>query len=315
MWDCFTKSEAQPDLLSELLRIASSPCYGAKQHFADYSIAAAPVSSFRLWHHIVSQYTRLRLSVPTDKLPGIAAVAQRIHASRPGDEYLCGLWRSSLAHDLLWERRYQRQYYQSYKSPANGGVTGSGYDDEPLEDPAVRLYTGPSWSWTSSSSAVTFPLDSENVVTPKLELIGFSIKLRDGNAFGRVSPGSHLIIRAPTLACSWMPAPSNCAHADRYWLRVLGRRKQVIGDVCFKLDRQRWKCWDKEAEADAVLALIGFTDSGQPRALVLHLLDNTQRYQRIGILLSPKDFMFDEVCGTLAQTFEEDGQIQTIALE
>lgn len=202
VWDCFTKGELQPDPLSELLCVPSSPCHGPKQYFADYSAAAAPISSFRLWHQIVSQYTRLRLSVPTDKLPGIAAVAQRIHTSRPGDEYLCGLWRSSLVHDLLWERRYQPQYHQSYKVSPNKEGGNAGCDDESRENPIVRLYTGPSWSWASSSAAVTFPLESEDIVTPKLELIGYSINFRDGSPFRRVSAESHLSIQAPTLACS-----------------------------------------------------------------------------------------------------------------
>ncbi|KAH8774480.1 heterokaryon incompatibility protein-domain-containing protein, partial [Diaporthe sp. PMI_573] len=102
VWDCFTESEVQPDRLAELLRVASIPCYGPKQHFADYSAASASPTSFRLWYQIVSQYTRLRLSVATDKLPGIAAIAQSIHASRPEDKYICGLWQSSFVHDLLW---------------------------------------------------------------------------------------------------------------------------------------------------------------------------------------------------------------------
>lgn len=315
VWDCFTKGELQPDLLSELLQIPSSPCHGPKQHFAKFSTEDAPVSPFRLWHQIVSQYTRLRLSVPTDKLPGIAAVAQRIHASRPGDEYLCGVWQSSLAHDLLWERKYQPQYHHSYRASASLGAAIGDYDGEPGQKPAEPPYTGPSWSWVSSSAAVTFPLESEDISAPELELIGTSIKLRDGNPFGRVSPGSHLVIQTRNLACSWKPAPSNCIHADRYWLRVFGSQRQAIGDVCFKLDNQRWDDWDKDAVADAVLALVGFTESGHARALVLHQFPDAKSHQRIGVLLSPKDVMFDEICDSVAQTFEEDGKVQTITLE
>lgn len=60
VWDCFTKGEAQPDLFSELLGVASSPCRGPKQHFAAHSAAAAPASSFSVWHQIVSQYSASR---------------------------------------------------------------------------------------------------------------------------------------------------------------------------------------------------------------------------------------------------------------
>lgn len=158
-------------------------------------------------------------------------------------------------------------------------------------------------------------MESEDIATPKLDLTGTCLNLRDGNPFGRVSPGSHLVIRTQTLACSWKPAPTNCIHADRYWLQVLGFQNQVIGDVCFKLDSQRWNNWDKDAVADAVIALVGLTENGHTRALVLHRFPNAKSYRRIGLLLSPKDFMFDETCAWLAQAFEEGGLTQTIALE
>lgn len=315
VWDCSTKGEAQPDLFSELLGVASSPFRGPKQHFAAHSTTAAPASSFSVWHQIVSQYTMLRLSVPTDKLPGVAAIAQRISASRPRDEYLCGLWRSSLAHDLLWERKYQPQYHHHYIAAANEHAEVSGNDGEPEESQSVRLYTGPSWSWVSSSAAVTYPLESEDIATLKLEVTGTCINLRDGNPFGRVSPGSHLVIRTQTLACSWNPAPANCAIADRYWLQVLGSQSQAVRHVCFKLDNQRWSNWDKDAVTDAVIALIGLTENGHTRALVLHRFPNARSYRRIGVLLSPKDFMFDATCAWLAEAFEEGGLTQTIALE
>jgi hypothetical protein len=324
VWDCFTQSEAQPDQLSELLRRGEvSPCQGPKQHFADYSTASEPAgTSVQLWHQIVSQYTRLRLSVTTDKLPGIAAVAQSIHASRRGDEYICGLWRSTLIHDLLWEPKYQPQYHQAYTLiPTGNGSTMNGHDDQPAENLEVWPYTGPSWSWASSFTAVTFPLESERIATPKMQLISSSIKVQDDNPFGRISPGSHITVQVTTLAGTWKPAPSNYMHGNRCWLRLIGARRRargqeqiIIGDICFKLDFRRWRNWAHDACTDAVLGLIGLTATGQARALVLHRFPNTETYQRIGILLSPKDVMFNEICESLPRIFEENGEHQIITL-
>lgn len=107
----------------------------------------------------------------------------------------------------------------------------------------------------------------------------------------------------------------NCMHGSRCWLRVLGAKGRVIGDVCFKLDVQRWSTWHEDQETDAVLALIGLTESGHARAIVLHRFPDSENHRRIGILVSPKDVMFDETCQRLAQTFKEDGRVQTITLE
>lgn len=313
MWDCFTNNEVQQDLFSELLHVASSPCYGPKQHFADYSTASASLGSFHLWHHIVSQYTDLCLSVATDRLPAIAAVAQRIHTSRPGDEYICGLWRSSLAHDLLWQPK-PHIHIQNNQTPAllpaKNEVLISGHEDEAQEDFFMSPYIGPSWSWASSFGSVIFR--AQDIATTKLELLGTRIKFQDGNRFGRVSQGSHLIVRVLTLPCRWKPnRPS--ADGPRK-LKLLKSRRQSIRDVYFRLDSdfQMWRGWDREAETDALLALVGLTESGQARALVLHHFGDTKTYRRIGILRHSD--IFDEGCKLLSQTFEEDGQVQTIFL-
>lgn len=123
-WDCLTQCEVQPDLLSELLHVACGPRHGPKRHFTECCKRATKASSSRLWDRLVSQYTRLSMSVPTDKLPGIAALAHNIHASRPTDRYLCGLWRSSLPHGLLWERKYPSQYNEMYSLPTDKASSG-----------------------------------------------------------------------------------------------------------------------------------------------------------------------------------------------
>lgn len=63
--------------------------------------------SWATWREIVSSFSTLQLSFPTDKLPAFAAIAQQYlshlvlpHAAE--DEYLCGLRKSHLHCDLVW---------------------------------------------------------------------------------------------------------------------------------------------------------------------------------------------------------------------
>ncbi|KAK8134791.1 HET-domain-containing protein [Apiospora sp. TS-2023a] len=86
------------------------------------------------WYRSVNDYTRLALTKDKDRLPALAALAQKAAESRPGDHYLAGLWQHTLLWDLLWQ-------------------TESFLDGE---RPAARPeeWCGPSWSWASVKTRV-----------------------------------------------------------------------------------------------------------------------------------------------------------------
>jgi hypothetical protein len=54
------------------------------------------------WREIVGEYSNLKLTVETDKLLGISAVARQMKRYRPKAQYLAGLWSDNLVEDLLW---------------------------------------------------------------------------------------------------------------------------------------------------------------------------------------------------------------------
>ncbi|KAJ8107211.1 hypothetical protein OPT61_g9022 [Boeremia exigua] len=54
------------------------------------------------WHNTVAEYSKLRLTYHTDKLPAIAALAQHMAKLRPTDTYVAGMWRNTLLSDLQW---------------------------------------------------------------------------------------------------------------------------------------------------------------------------------------------------------------------
>ncbi|KAH9889052.1 heterokaryon incompatibility protein-domain-containing protein [Cubamyces lactineus] len=134
------------------------------------------------WRSIVEDYTNRLLSNPSDRLVAISGLAE-MFAQALGSEYVAGLWRDTLLHDLLWSR------YGSKSPPSS---------PRPLE------HYAPSWSWGSIDELASYDL---NVNRPDLhalaEVVECSVTLRNKNLpFGPVTRGS-LILRTPLFPCKW----------------------------------------------------------------------------------------------------------------
>ncbi|KAF1363709.1 hypothetical protein EJ07DRAFT_162921 [Lizonia empirigonia] len=93
------------------------------------------------FHRIVEQYSTLKLTKQTDRLPALSGLCKRIQHIR--GKYAAGLWMESLAFDLLW--RVERLNVDATKIL------------QPSED-----YCGPSWSWASVSNPVVYWKDIVN---------------------------------------------------------------------------------------------------------------------------------------------------------
>ncbi|KAH7071697.1 heterokaryon incompatibility protein-domain-containing protein [Paraphoma chrysanthemicola] len=61
-------------------------------------------TKFEYWSKVVQEFCSRKLSFPMDKLAALEGVANTLKASY-SDEYLCGIWKSTLDLDLLWHRR------------------------------------------------------------------------------------------------------------------------------------------------------------------------------------------------------------------
>jgi hypothetical protein len=86
-----------------------------------------------LWDYVAFEYSRGKLSNPDNKLPTISAIASEFYRIF-GNQYLAGLWRENLTHDLLWIR-----------------IGGSG------PGPQKPSYRIPAWSWASLNDRSTHP--------------------------------------------------------------------------------------------------------------------------------------------------------------
>ncbi|KAI0653360.1 heterokaryon incompatibility protein-domain-containing protein [Cubamyces menziesii] len=132
----------------------------------------------RAWLKIVSDYTRAKLSNPTDKLIAISAVAE-MFAPFLGPEYVAGLWRPSLLTDLLWDSCDQKLWRRQTE------------------------YRDPSWSWASTDILV-FWWGADEHADWWAEVVKCTVTLKNEQLpFGPVI-GASLILRSPICPCKWL---------------------------------------------------------------------------------------------------------------
>jgi hypothetical protein len=107
------------------------------------------------WRTVVELCSRMKLTSPTDVTVALSGLAQLVH-NATGDEYLAGLWRNNIAHQLLWER---------IGTTDLRGVS------------TCEKFVAPSWSWASTGCTVMwdpFQLWAEDI---HLQYLGSSIDM------------------------------------------------------------------------------------------------------------------------------------------
>jgi hypothetical protein len=129
-WECQTNFDSED---ASEYRVWITDATGVDR---DFGWGDKIVDSTRQWQKIVSEYTKLKLTYDSDRLPAIAALADQMSRLRPADDvYIAGMWRNSILSDLLWQSQ-----------PFETGQWG-----QPLEPRSARLV--PSWSWASTQNA------------------------------------------------------------------------------------------------------------------------------------------------------------------
>jgi hypothetical protein len=129
------------------------------------------------WSRLVQIYSSCSLSKEADKLVAISGIARDFY-QKSEDEYLAGLWTSSLIRDLLWR--------VPPPAPTTLVITGD-HSRRP------KYYRAPSWSWASVDGILN--LDGTRYLTseraePCAKLLESSITpLVEGDVFGQVKDG------------------------------------------------------------------------------------------------------------------------------
>ncbi|KAI0858242.1 heterokaryon incompatibility protein-domain-containing protein [Xylaria cubensis] len=112
------------------------------------------------WQTVLNEYTPRLLSVPTDRILGISGVAEIFlsHLRNEGrddtEEYLAGMWKSSLPSMLCWRAVVARGVERSKPENSNPQDSTMGIRRDLLQ--ISKAYQGPSWSWTGVNSHVEF---------------------------------------------------------------------------------------------------------------------------------------------------------------
>ena len=96
------------------------------------------------WSRCVLEYSKRNHTYPSDKLPAIAGLAQRVSDIALGG-YFAGIWERNVFQGLLWHRAYQ-------------AVVTSVDQKEPLLS-LVEDYRAPSWSWAAYDGHIHLPAD------------------------------------------------------------------------------------------------------------------------------------------------------------
>ena len=127
------------------------------------------------WPKLVTEYTKLDLTFPYDRLTAISGLAGEL-ASQKGP-YIAGLWQTTFANDLLWQAK------------TSGDLT------------RFKTYHAPTWSWASVSGPVEcYPYrleaDGEPTVhiSKSLQALEIQYELSSINPYGALYEGAYAIV-------------------------------------------------------------------------------------------------------------------------
>jgi hypothetical protein len=85
-----------------------------------------------LWFALINQYQATELSVPSDRVPALSAIAKQVNSSGIMGTYVCGVWTQWLRQSLFWWSEYNQGASESRK-----------------QRPHKRNPQIPTWSWLS----------------------------------------------------------------------------------------------------------------------------------------------------------------------
>lgn len=123
-----------------------------------------------VWAWLVSAYSARRLSFESDRLPAISALARLFSRGRT---YLAGLWADNLPWHLVWgcDKMDERWFKMDETRPKS-----------------TTLYSGPTWSWASTTEEVSWPSWTRQAGS-RIQVLEASTAPMDLNEFGEVSWG------------------------------------------------------------------------------------------------------------------------------
>ena len=131
------------------------------------------LSAHRLWGRLLQRYTRTKLTMSKDRLVALAGLASRI-ALFTKSTYVAGLWRNSLASNLLWKSKSpSRLFSKNYLAPTFSWASV----DSPVEMVELLEDAGPD-EWSSTVETVESHIDLKSATSPFGEVTGGFLRLK-----------------------------------------------------------------------------------------------------------------------------------------
>jgi hypothetical protein len=136
LWECYECESCEPfpeELPGAVIGLGFKPTFLLKPSLKRDD---APINEkwiiwlSEFWGNFISVYTTGNLSHEEDKLVAISGLAARLQGYFLEAEYLTGLWKWNLVHQLLWETHPE-------------SIMGRTFSQRP------KKYRAPSWSWAS----------------------------------------------------------------------------------------------------------------------------------------------------------------------
>ncbi len=194
-WECLEQraSETFPTALPNDRRTKTSLDIRSLRH--EWNLEKSlKLNRYLLWNLFVKRYSDCDLSKPElDKLVAISGLARKLIVDR--DQYVAGLWREILPHQLMW----------SVQDPGIG-TPGNSYI--------------PSWSWASMNRRVNMHAPSEiSANNPILiRIISTEIPLLGKDPFGQIKGGGVLCLEGPLVKNTIRRCIENNRSNDKWWL-------------------------------------------------------------------------------------------------
>jgi hypothetical protein len=144
-WECRERVTCECKGIKEWEKEANIVTYqGAPPKITHNKFVNAAANSVQMharWRSMVEEYSRRRLTIGTDRLPGFTGVATEMQGHL-GERYLAGLWESSFVADLCWCR--ESVYSGAGRVRKRGGSPWPGT---------------PSWSWAAVDCEIKYIAD------------------------------------------------------------------------------------------------------------------------------------------------------------
>jgi hypothetical protein len=178
-------------------------------------------TDYDIWSKLVEEYSVLNLSVPSDRLPAISAIAKKVAIHRKS-RYLAGLWEDELPINLLW-------------------VVSWG-----LARKRPEKWRASSWSWVSIDSGVYFlPLgDTHQEHHSECRILSADCQTSGINEYGEVASGC-LRVEGKVVKMKFkeLPPSGQRVAEDIFFLDYIVEIEPEEDVFCMRVARYRQKLY------------------------------------------------------------------------